>query len=182
MGATAWKHLAEWNAEPAAALRQLQAKFLEENYDLPSLLRDFLASARHSVQIVKDEGDEYGLRDIYEDDVKKAEAFVAQPLPSQPQERISILRSLFESGGEGIGNVLDVTDVSDEGGLFVTRPLKPTDVRELFGTSSPTLEEADRGVNSLYLRLGRAESVCFPVYDESAQKPVGWYFVGYSAD
>lgn len=181
MGATPWQHLAPWDSDPSVALRELQASFLAENYDFPRVINEHLRNARESVRAVEEDGDEYQLLDIYRADLEYLEEVVSTPLPTTPEKQIAILRKVWESGGQGIGNILDVEGVSDEGGIHITRPISAAAVAKTLGTPTPTPREAERYLHLRADDLGRGESVCFPVYDD-ASRPCGWWFVGYTID
>jgi len=181
MGAMPWQHLAPWDPAPVVALRKLQAAYLAENYDFPSTIDSHLESARESVRITEEEGDEYGILDIYQADLQYLEDVASRPLPTTPEEQIAVLRQIWASDGEGIGNVLDVKGVTAEGGVHVTRRMTANEVAEILGTPTPTPRAAERLLSKIADDLGRGESVCFPVYDDNA-KPCGWWFAGYTVD
>ena len=62
-------------------------------------------------------------------------------------------------------------------------PLNSTQIQEIFGTDRPTREHSDRHLFKVYDQLGRAEAVCFPIYRaRKPRRPLGWYFIGYTAD
>jgi len=98
--------------------------------------------------------------------------------PSSPEQRIDILRHIHV---EEIGNILDVTGISDEGEPFTCRPLNEEQLQRVCGSKKPTQEMARSIFAKLANEIGRAESICFPVFDD-AGSPVGWFFAGYTAD
>src|SRR6266851_4121197 len=114
MGAELWYHEAPWHPDPAKALQALQAAFLAEKYDLPTLLPQHLIWARDAVAAGKADGDEYGLVDLYEEQVSLLERLNSQPVPSDPQAQIKILRLVYAYGGQGISNVLDVEGITEK--------------------------------------------------------------------
>jgi hypothetical protein len=187
MGAEFWEELAPWNPDPDVALRELQARFLAENVDFPGEVRERLRGAKETVRFTQETGDEYNVLYIYRDNLAYLEDVNSRPLPTDPQERIAILRQINASGGQGIGNVLDIESVSpasefgDEGWPLVSHPLSDGDLRAAFGSATPTIEQAKKAGFEFATRLGRGESVCFPVYDESG-KAAGWWFVGCTVD
>lgn len=183
MGAMPWEHLAPWNPDPAESLRQLQAAYLAANYDLESHVQEHLTSARDALESTQAEGDPYGLLDFYREQVATFEEIASKPLPADPQERVEIVRRLYSGSGEGIGNVLDILDVSESGGMLTARPLRPDELRATLGTETPSSTLDPETFGPLYYALGRGESVCFPVYEGgNPSKPVGWYFIAYTID
>ena len=112
MGATPWCHEAPWHGDPRTALKALQARFLEENYDLVALLPQELANAQQSVAAARADGDPYHLVGIYQEQVELLEWLASQPVPDEGEARIEILRQINAYGGQGIGNILDVTGIS----------------------------------------------------------------------
>lgn len=180
MGAMPWQQLAPWNADPTAALRELQATFLAENYDFPRVIEEHLQGAREAVRLTEEQGDEYGILDIYKADLRYLEEIASKPLPDDPRQRIAILRKVWESGAQGIGNVLDVEEVRAEGDVHVTRRMPDKEIQKLLGTATPTRSEAEKLLGLIAEQLGRGESVCVPVYEGG--EPSGWWFVGYTID
>ncbi len=150
-------------------------------------MRESLRNAKETVRFTREQGDEYNVLSIYQADLAYLEDVVARPLPTDPQERIDILRRIQASGGQGLGNILDIesvcdaTEFGDEGWPLVSHPLPDDDLRAAFGSTTPTIEQAKKVGLKFARRLGRGESVCFPVYDESG-KPVGWWFAGCTID
>jgi hypothetical protein len=182
MGAELWYHLAPWHPDPREALSEVQARFLAENYDLPALLQQHLESAREAVRLTEAEGDPYDLQQIYRDEVAFVEEVSSHPLPDQPQQQIELLRKVFANSGQGIGNILDVTGVSKRAAMHVARQLPPNAIRRLCQTDRPTLQQAEAAVGPINEKLGRGESVCFPIYAEGLDQLAGWYFVGNTVD
>ena len=181
MGAMPWQEMRPWHADPRESLKELQAKYLADHYDLPSLIRQHLDSAKEAVRLTEAEGDPYDILDGYKEELALLERLSTEPLPDDPEARIAIVRQMYENSGEGIGDVLDVQSASDDGGLFVARILETTDLQELFGTPTPTREMAESTLSKLAPPLGRAESVCLPVFSAQGE-PIGWWFAGYSVD
>jgi hypothetical protein len=180
MGAQLWYHEAPWDPDAAAALKALQARFLAKNYDLPALLPQHLDWARQAVAVVEGEGDPYGLLDMYQKKVKVLEQLCREPIPESPEAQIQIVRQISADSGEGIGNVLDVTRVSERRHPQAAQRLSDDETARLVGTAQPTLAQARKAVGKINEELGRGECVCFPVY--ATGQPVGWYFVGNTID
>ena len=109
MGAKLWCHETSWQEDPTTALKTAQARFMTENYDLSALLPQHLANARRAVALTEAEGDEYGVLEIYQREVRLLERLCSQPIPQDFEGQIEILRKINANTGEGIGNVLDVT-------------------------------------------------------------------------
>jgi len=180
MGGELWQHKTEWKNDPTEAFQNVQRAFLEENYDLPALIEEHLKSAREAVEITKREGDPYDLMAMYREQLAMLEQVSSEPLPEGSMERIELLRKLYGNSGEGIGNVLDVEGVSEEGGFLIARILKRDDLQSLFGTLTPTEEDVEPAISSIFEMVDRGESVCFPVYSE--EEPVAWQFIGCTID
>ena len=70
MGADRWEQLAPWNPDPSVALLQLQARFLADNVDFASEVRESLVNVKESVRITREEGDPYNLLPIYQSDLE----------------------------------------------------------------------------------------------------------------
>ncbi len=187
MGAEFWEELAPWNPDPGIALRELQARFLADHVDFPNEVRESLRNAKETVRFTREQGDEYNVLSIYQADLAYLEDVVSRPLPTDPQERLDIPRRIQASGGQGLGNILDIESVcdaaefGDEGWPLVSHPLPDDDLLVAFGSTTPTIEQAKKAGLKFARRLGRGESVCFKVYDESRQ-PVGWWFAECTID
>ncbi len=69
------------HVDAEAALESIQADFLAENYDLPTLLPQHLIWARESVSAVKSDGDPYGLLDLYQEQVELMERYAINRFP-----------------------------------------------------------------------------------------------------
>jgi hypothetical protein len=182
MGAELWYHEAPWHPDPTKALQALQARFLAENYDLPTLLPQHLIWARDSVVAAKADGDPYGLVDLYEEKVRLLERLNSQPVPRDPQAQIEILRQIHADSGQGISNVLDVKGISQERDVFAAQRLTEAETVRHVGTERPTVAQARNAIANIHVALGRGECVCFPVYDDAGRQPVAWYFVGNTVD
>lgn len=107
----------------------------------------------------------------------------SQPIPKDFEEQIEILRKLHANSGEGIGNVLDVSGISEHRSGDAAQPLRECEIIRLAGTGQPTRKEAREAIDKISEELGRGECVCFPFYDSREQdRPTGWYFVGRTWD
>jgi hypothetical protein len=183
MGATLWHHDLPGHPDPSDALKALQARVLAAEYDLHTLLPRRLSEARNTVMDVEADGDEYGLLDIYREQVRMLEEFSGRPIPQDPQAQIEILRRIEAYGGEGLGNVLDVQGISDARGYPMAHRLGEDDLMRLVGTTHPTLARARAAVPPIHTELNRGESVCFAFYEDGDPGPLaGWYFVGNTID
>jgi hypothetical protein len=183
MGAQLWFEQAPWHADPEVALQAVQARCLEQ-YDLSQLLPQHLAWAREAVTATKAEGDPYDLLEQYEDRVRLLEGFGSQPIPEDTSAQIEIVRHVHADSGAGVGNILDITGISTQRGIFTAQRLTDTELVQLVRTSRPTAKQADGAIDNICLGLDRGECVCFPVYEDDTDSaaPVGWYFVGNTVD
>jgi hypothetical protein len=179
MGAQLWHHAGPWRDDPAESLLEIHRRVLQK-YDLPDLLRKDLDSAREALRLTEQD-DPYGLLDYYRGEVARLERLAALPPPLSLRETIDRLRALFSTSGEGIGSILDVTHVSQRGGMHVARQLAEDEIQRYCGTTHPTRRQAVAAVSPINTELERGESVCFPYYNEKAI-PLGWYFVGNTID
>ena len=183
MGADLWYHETPWHEDPATALKTLQARFMAENYDLSALLPQHLANARRAVALTEAEDDRYGVLDIHRSEVRLLERLCSEPIPQDFEGQIEILRKINANSGEGIGNVLDVTGISERRSIHVAQRLRESEMIRLVGTERPTRAQAKKAIYKINEELGRGECVCFPIYDSGEKnQPVGWYFVGNTID
>ena len=72
---------------------QLQARFLADNVDFASEVRESLANVKESVRFTREEGDPYNLLPIYQSDLEYLEEISSRP--SQPIHK----RGLPSCGG-----------------------------------------------------------------------------------
>jgi hypothetical protein len=180
MGAELWCHETSWQADADAALEALQESFFDEMYDLSVLLPRKLDSARESVAAAKEDGDPYGLADMYQQQVNLLESLCGRPIPEGARPRIEILRRINAAQGDDIGNVLDVKQISRHRGVHMAQRLDELEIKRLVGVPRPSREQALEAVDKINAELGRGEAVCFPIYKDAT--PVGWYFVGNTVD
>ncbi len=183
MGAELWHHEAPWRSDPGEALFALQVRFLAEKYNLRALVQGWLESARESVRITEAEGDPYDLLDLYRAHLAMLEVVSSRALPDDPRLQIELVRKIYTISGQGIGNILDVTGISDQRELYAAQRLNHEETARLVGATCPTIDQARHAIDKINEELGRAECVCFTYYDEGdAGKPAGWYFVGNTLD
>jgi hypothetical protein len=162
------------------ALKQLQAAFVAENYDLPAVIREHLQGSRDAVQSARSEGDPYGLVDTYQADVDYLESIVDRPIPDSAEQRIDMLQRIWASGGEGLGNILDIRGISETDDILTARVLSPDELIDACGTTQPSKDQATKIFGRLADSIDRGQCICFPVYE--AETPIGWWFAGYSID
>jgi hypothetical protein len=87
------------------------------------------------------------------------------------------------NSGEGGGNILDVTGISDRREVHTAERLTEGEVARLDDATRPTLAQARHATEKINEELGRGESVCFAFYEDGeAGQPAGWYFVGNTLD
>jgi hypothetical protein len=124
--------------------------------------------------------DPYDLLDFYRDALDQYQQMAARGVPEDPEAQIDLLRRIEEVSGDWVGNILDMKGISlgtQEGRV---QRLTPERIEEVFGTTSPSLLEARRGMNRLADSISRGTAICFPVYEGG--RPGAWFFAGYSAD
>ena len=78
--------------------------------------------------------------------------------------------------------MLDVQGVSSKRDVFMAQRLKEAEIVRLVGAGRPTIAQAGEAIYKINEELGRGECVCFPVYDDAREAPVGWYVVGNTVD
>ena len=84
---------------------------------------------------------------------------------------------------EPIGNLLDTVGITrdPQNNPFCCRVLSNEEMRQYCGSDKPTLPQSRKACRPVSDILGRAESVCWPYYDE-AGSGLGYYFLGMSFD
>jgi hypothetical protein len=177
MGAMPWTEIAPWRDNAAEALHEIQAR-LATNYDLAALIERFIGSTEQTIALEEESGDHFGLLNGWKKYLADLQEAQSKLPPSSPKQRIEILRQIHF---EEIGNILDVTGISGEREPFICRPLDEDQLQRICGTKKPTLATAKTAFGNLSGEIDRAESICFPLYDD-AGSPVGWFFGGYTAD
>ena len=179
MGAMLWKHVVVWQPDADAALRELQDEEFKRKFYFKAEVERWRSSAEQSLRAVEADGDDrFGLLAIYSRHLKRATEVASKPIPATTAEQIKALRSVLP---DGFGSVLDVTATNEVGGIHVMRLLTTPEMVDLFGTATPTLDAAEENAHRLADKLGRGESVAFPLFDDQIQ-PTYWFFFGYSAD
>ncbi len=187
MGAELWHHAAPWRPDPDAALFDLQVAYLDDLYDLPDFVAGHLGwipELRGMLQAIAAAGDEDGLLDYYRGELVLREEIAGRPIPTDPGERIELVRRLSAGSGEGTRSILDIRRVSTRRDYEVAERLDDAELIRLVGTNRPTLTQTRRAVDVIDNgNLGRGECVCFPFYDDhNPGQPAGWYFVGNTSD
>jgi hypothetical protein len=85
------------------------------------------------------------------------------------------------SGATGTQSILDIRDVGSRRAWGVAAPLDDGELREVFGTATPTRADlTDDRESDLYERLQRGECAYVVVYDEGGPSQI--VFFGYSCD
>jgi hypothetical protein len=180
MGATYWEGVTAYCEAAEEALHQVQIQFFREaGYDLPKLLGQRIVDMTEAVRSCE-EDDPYDLLDFYRDALDQYRQMAARGVSEDPEAQIELLRRIEEISGDWVGNILDMTGVSlgtEEGRV---QQLTPERIEEVFGTTSPSLLEARRGMSRLANSISRGTAICFPIYEDG--RPVAWFFAGYSAD
>ncbi len=211
MGSDLWMHQTPWHDDPANALSDLQARLFAEQYepfDPAQELQDHVTDAKNAQRDAQAEGDPYGLADYYGRLAESYEGLCKEPVPTDVPAKIQLLQKIWETQGEEIGGILDVTGVQPAppsgsqpieqqprqtwGGneaFFhgfdgrVAFSLGEIDMLRLVGAARPSLKQAKESARNIQGELGRGDCVCFPIYDESPdRKPLGWYFIGCTLD
>src|SRR5262245_15817733 len=103
MGAMFWHHDTPWTADPLEDLKDVQAAFFDEHYDLETLLSGKLENMRNAVRACDEDGDRYNLRGFYAEQVDQFERLLARPFPSTAEKRIRLLRKIEAAAGDEIG-------------------------------------------------------------------------------
>ncbi len=99
--------------------------------------------------------------------------------PIKPKRPASIREALKISDATGTRSILDMERVSDTPESGAVSPLRPEELRELFGTEQPTLEAIEKS-DEFIDRLERGQGVYIILYQQ--RKPEKIYFAGYSYD
>jgi hypothetical protein len=99
--------------------------------------------------------------------------------PSKPRRPVSIAEALKISDATGTRSILDMERVTDTPELGAVSPLRPEDLRQLFGTERPTLEAIEKS-DEFIDRLDRGQGVYIVLYQQD--NPERIYLAGYSHD
>ena len=182
MGADGWDDIGPWHDDPNESLRALQRQRLDQQYRFPQFVTDRLAEAREALALTRAGNDPPSLRDhlldVYGADIAYLEGVQSQPLPPDLAGRLAIVRRVC--GADGCGGLLDVVAVDSTGAFATARPLSADERVTVFGTAKPTAVDVRRDRGRL-AEVGRAESYCYPVYDD-AGTGVAWHFYGRTFD
>lgn len=180
MGATYWEAITPYEDSPEQALRKAQVRFFREaGYDLPKYLARRIEDMTQSVRSCE-EDDPYDLLGFYSNALDHFKQMMARGVPEEPEAQIDLLRRIEETSGDWVGNILDMTTVSQDQEPGSVQRLSPERMEQVFGTASPTLQEVRKGMANLADSIHRGTAVCLPVYEDG--QPVSWFFAGYSVD
>lgn len=179
MGAMFWCHFSGPVETPEQALYEIQMEALRQ-YDLPCLIESNLQAMQEAVAATEVE-DEYGLLDFYQSELARFEAIAEQGVPEEPAEQIALVRKIFASSGEGVGNILDVTGIATDD-YFSAKPCTDDQLTELAAPQHPTRDEAEQIAHKLSMGLDRGQSFYFPFFSDDRRAAAGWCFVGNTVD
>jgi hypothetical protein len=96
--------------------------------------------------------------------------------------------ALEATEADGTASVLDITDWSDEPQPMACWNVPDDVLEETFGTTTPTQQQVEEGVDALHEELGRGEILCVIAWEKPKQpkgaKPVqaAVLFAGWSCD
>lgn len=180
MGAQFWQHESPYEPDPAAALRRLQiAVYRNGGYDLAKLLDERIRGMMESVRYCEKD-DPYGLLEHYRDCAQGLQLLAAQRLPEDAESQVGLLRRIEAISSDYAPGVLAMEGVSRRRAEGKVQVLTKKRMKKVFGTATPSLQEARDGVDRLADSIDRGSGICFPVYARS--QPILWYFAGYTAD
>lgn len=102
------------------------------------------------------------------------------PSPGPSHATIEAAREAADASGTA--SILDVERIAPEPDFCVAAPLSEEELTDLFETTRPTREAVldEEAVDNLLDGIGRGHCVYFTVWE--AEKPVGYFFAGYSFD
>lgn len=182
MGAMPWQILGPPTKDPGDSLRQIQAKYFSDNYDLPVLLESRIRDMKNAIATTSVD-DEYNLKDHYKDCLERLRTISLAALSDDVHEQIGLLREVEAIASSAVDNILDIKAVSSSPGIFVATELAPIQLRECFGTERPTQDMALKQMWKVFELIDRGACACFRVYRPALPlQCAGWYFVGYTAD
>lgn len=183
MGAMPWMIIGPYDSNHQTALRLVQRRYFDENYNLPQIVKQLIAQAQACVEAVQEQ-DEYQLLETYQLTLDAVQEIAAEGIPEDKDSQISMLRRMTNARGDSLNNILDVQEVSPRLEEWHVAPLSPSQLNDCFSTSFPTLSEVNHtGLGRVYSLLDRAQAVSFPLYEAGAMDvPAGIMYVGYSAD
>lgn len=99
--------------------------------------------------------------------------------PAGPRHA-SIEEALEASEAEGTASILDIAQVGAQPDFMTAGPLSAAQLMAAFGTTKPTRQQVDDGVDELYADIDRGHCVYIVAYEGDAPKEI--FFVGYSFD
>ena len=181
MGAMLYSNFTEYTDDPADALLAIQARLVDETYDVENVVAQQIASVRDALSNTPDD-DEYGVGDQYRQELEFLEGLATKPLPENEVREVSYIRAAFKFDECGLGNILDIRDIGDTQGAFVAAPVPQSRIDELLDGGKPTRKNSALLISSLNEILGRGECLFFPVYSDDALNPTEWCFVGNTVD
>ncbi len=180
MGATYWEAVTGYDEVLEEALRRVQIQvYREAGHDLPRRLSERVESMAQAVRWCE-EDDPYNLLGFYRDALGQYRQMAAGGVPEEPEAQIRLLRAIETVSGDRVGNILDMTGVSEGQEEGKIQRLSTGRMEEAFGTASPSLHEARRAMVGLVESIPRGTAICFPVYE--AGRPMAWFLAGCSAD
>jgi len=180
MGAMPWFHEVPWQPDAKAALHQLQVGLFQATFNFDRDLETWREQATAALRQEENSGDRFGLVEIYTNALKNVERVAAGPTPSDPLEQLAILRQVLDAG-EGLGSILDVTDINATGGPHITRILPTDEVARLTGSEKPTHAQVENAIHALNDQLDRGNSFALVIHDKNGV-PTHWFFIGNTVD
>jgi hypothetical protein len=149
--------------------------------DLRAKLEEYAQLNRDAAKCAEESGDEYDLKDFYLNEADYFERLAAGSLPSDPVGQIEIYTDATGRWtSEGCGNLLDFRGVSDSEDVFRMRRMPPVEVERFFGSQQPSRAQIEAGWDQIWEKLDRGTGVCCRYFE--GKRPVGWYFLGATAD
>ncbi len=189
MGADLWQYDVPSQTDPDAAFEALYARIFDEytrrhKIDFPKMIRETIAKKREGIASARANGDPYGVADSFEESLAELESLSSQPVPADKPGQARLFRKVWDvMVNEPIGNLLDTVGITrdPQNNPLWCRVLSDEEMRQYFGSDKPTLPQSQKACYTVSDILDRAESVCWPYYDE-AGNGLGYYFVGMSFD
>jgi hypothetical protein len=180
MGAEFWRHQTPYEPDAAVAFRRLQAAlYVKAGYDLAKLLEERIRGMTESVRLCEKD-DPYDLLEHYRDCLRRLRRLAARSIPEDPESQIALLRKIEAISSDSAPGLLALEGVSRRWAERKVQLLSAKRMKEVFGTTTPSLREARQAVARLADSIPRGSGICFPVY--KGGQPVSWYFAGYTAD
>ena len=176
MGAESWESRTKWIEDPVVALRLIQEAELTKYLSLEDEIAQGLRHYRQYEEAADDLGD------MILQPLAVFKRLSKETVPTDFEGKLNVLRLIRDSDGSGIGNVLDIRSISSEGNTFVAQLLNEREMLALLGTSQPGDDWLNYVTAEFRRQVGRADSICFPIYDETGTIKVEWCFFGFSLD